>query len=164
MFQTIILAGNLGKEPEMRYTPGGDPVTSFSVATNRTHKDSTGEQVKETTWFRVTVWNKMAETCNQYLHKGSKVLVEGRLSCDPATGGPRLWAGQDGTMRASFEVTASTVRFLSSKSENEAAAPAATEDNQSTDPVYVADEATAPAVALPITGPAIAEDPNDNVF
>jgi hypothetical protein len=67
-------------------------------------------------------------------------------------------------MRASFEVTASTVRFLSSKSENEAAAPAATEDNQSTDPVYVADEATAPAVALPITGPAIAEDPNDNVF
>jgi single-strand DNA-binding protein len=68
------------------------------------------------------VWGKMAETCNQYLKKGSKVLVEGRLTADAATGGPRIWTGQDGSPRASFEVTAQTVRFLSSRSEGEGGA------------------------------------------
>lgn len=120
MFQTIILAGNLGRDPEMRYTPSGQPVTSFSVATNRQWTNNNGELVKETVWFRVSVWGKMAEICNQYLKKGSKVLVEGRLTADPATGGPRIWTGQDGQPRASFEVSAQTVRFLSSRSEIEA--------------------------------------------
>ncbi|HTX91333.1 MAG TPA: single-stranded DNA-binding protein [Anaerolineales bacterium] len=119
MYQTIILAGNLGKDPEMRYTPSGAPVTSFSVATNRQYTNNNGETVKETIWFRVSVWGKMAETCNQYLKKGSKVLVEGRLTADAATGGPRIWTGQDGSPRASFEVNANTVRFLSSRGENE---------------------------------------------
>jgi single-strand DNA-binding protein len=119
MFQTIILAGNLGRDPEMRYTPSGQAVTSFSVATNRQYTNNNGETVKETIWFRVSVWGKMAEVCNQYLKKGAKVLVEGRLTADPATGGPRIWSGQDGSNRASFEVNAQTVRFLSSRSENE---------------------------------------------
>jgi single-strand DNA-binding protein len=117
MFQTIILAGNLGRDPEMRYTPTGQAVTSFSVATNRQWTNNNGETVKETIWFRVSAWGKMAETCNQYLKKGSKVLVEGRLTADSNTGGPRVWTGQDGQPRASFEVSASTVRFLSSRSE-----------------------------------------------
>jgi single-strand DNA-binding protein len=119
MFQTIILAGNLGRDPEMRYTPSGQPVTSFSVATNRQYTNNNGETIKETIWFRISVWGKMAETCNQYLKKGSKVLVEGRLTADSATGGPRIWTGQDGSPRASFEVSASTVRFLSSRNESE---------------------------------------------
>jgi single-strand DNA-binding protein len=119
MFQTIILAGNLGRDPEMRYTPSGQAVTSFSVATNRQYTNNNGETIKETMWFRVSVWGKMAEVCNQYLKKGSKVLVEGRLTADPATGGPRIWSGQDGSNRASFEVNAQTVRFLSSRGENE---------------------------------------------
>jgi single-strand DNA-binding protein len=112
MFQTLILAGNLGRDPEMRYTPGGQPVTNFSVATNRQYTNNAGETVKETTWFRISVWGKMAEVCNKYLQKGSKVLVEGRLTSDAATGGPRIWTGQDGSARANFEVTAQTVRFL----------------------------------------------------
>lgn len=116
-FQTTILVGNLGRDPEMRYLPSGDPVTSFSVATNRQYTSGSGEQVKETVWFRVSVWGKMAEACNQYLKKGSKVLIEGRLVADQATGGPRIWTGQDGQARASFELRAQTVRFLSTRGE-----------------------------------------------
>ncbi len=115
-FHTIILVGNLGRDPEMRYTPSGQPVTSFSVASSRSYNNPNGEKVDETTWFRVTAWGKQAETCNQYLRKGSKVLVEGRLQPDK-NGGPRVWTRQDGTPSASFEVTASTVRFLSSRGE-----------------------------------------------
>lgn len=124
MFHTVILIGNLGRDPEMRYTPSGQPVTSFSVATNRRYTNANGEQVEETLWFRVTTWGKLAETCNQYLKKGSKVLVEGRLTGDPRTGGPRIWNGQDGQPRASFEITAQTVRFLSARGdEGEVTAP-----------------------------------------
>jgi single-strand DNA-binding protein len=119
MYHTIIIVGNLGREPEMRYTPSGQAVTNFSVATNRQYTASNGETVKETIWFRVSTWGKQAETCNQYLRKGSKVLVEGRLTPDPATGGPRTWSRQDGTVSASYEVSASTVRFLSSRGEDE---------------------------------------------
>ena len=118
MFQTIILAGNLGRDPEMRYTPTGQAVTSFSVATNRQWTNNNGETVKETVWFRVSAWGKLAETCNQFLKKGSKVLVEGRLTADPNSGGPRVWTGQDGQPRASFEVNAQTVRFLSSRTDS----------------------------------------------
>ncbi|MDO9130591.1 MAG: single-stranded DNA-binding protein [Anaerolineales bacterium] len=120
MYQTTIIVGNLGRDPEMRYTPSGQAVTSFSVATNRQYTNNAGETVKETIWFRVSAWGKRAESCNQYLKKGSKVLVEGRLTADPATGGPRIWTGQDGSARASFEVSAQTVTFLSSRGEGEA--------------------------------------------
>lgn len=117
MYHTIIIAGNVGKDPEMRYTPSGQAVTSFSVATNRQYTTGNGEQVKETIWFRISTWGKQAEICNQYVRKGSKVLIEGRLTPDKNTGGPRVWTKQDGSAGASFEVTASTVRFLSSRGE-----------------------------------------------
>ena len=117
MYHTLIIVGNVGKDPEMRYTPSGQAVTSFSVATNRQYTTGNGEQVKETVWFRVTTWGKQAEVCNQYVKKGMKVLVEGRLTPDKATGGPRVWTRQDGSPAASFEVTAGTVRFLSSRGE-----------------------------------------------
>lgn len=112
MFHKIILVGNLGRDPEMRYTPGGQPVTSFSVATSRKYTTSAGEQVDETIWFRISAWGKQAEICKQYLSKGRQVLVEGRLTCDRATGGPRVFQRQDGSTGSSFEVTAETVRFL----------------------------------------------------
>jgi len=115
MFHTIIIVGNLGKDPEMRYTPSGQAVTSFSLATNRSYTGSNGQQVKETIWFRINAWGKLAETCNNYLHKGSKVLIEGRLQADATTGGPRTFTRQDGTTSASFEVVASTIRFLSTR-------------------------------------------------
>ena len=115
-FHTVILIGNLGKDPEMRYTPSGQPVTSFSVASNRSYTGTDGQKVDETIWFRVTAWGKQAEICNQYLRKGSKVLVEGRLTPDK-NGGPRIWQKQDGTSGASFEINASTVRFLSTRGE-----------------------------------------------
>src|SRR5574338_317278 len=118
-FHTIILIGNLGRDPEMRYTPSGQPVTSFSVASNRSYTGSDGQKVDETTWFRVTAWGKQAETCNEFLRKGSKVLVEGRLTPDPDTGGPRIFNRQDGSAGASYEVNASTVRFLSGKENGE---------------------------------------------
>ena len=122
-FQTIIIVGNLGRDPEMRYTPSGQPVTSFSVATSRSYNNPSGEKVDETTWFRVTAWGKQAEICSQYLHKGSKVLIEGRLTPDAKTGGPKLYQKQDGTWGSSFEVTASTVRFLSSRGEGGSGEP-----------------------------------------
>ncbi len=115
MYQKVIVIGNLGRDPEMRYMPDGTAVTNFNVATNRRWTDkASGQPVDETTWFRVSVWRNQAETANQYLSKGSKVLVEGRLKPD-ANGGPRTWTAQDGTVRASFEITADTVRFLSGR-------------------------------------------------
>lgn len=114
MYHTIIVVGNLGKDPEMRYTPSGQAVTSFSVATSRQYTASNGQLVKETVWFKVAAWGKLAETCNQYLKKGRTVLVEGRMVSDPATGGPKTFTRKDGTTGASYEINASTVRFLSS--------------------------------------------------
>ncbi|NQU30060.1 MAG: single-stranded DNA-binding protein [Anaerolineae bacterium] len=119
MYQKLVLVGNLGNDPEMRYTPNGQAVTNLSIATNRQYTANSGEKVKETTWFRVSVWGKQAEACNTYLKKGSKVLVEGRMTADSATGGPRIWTANDGSPRASFEVTAQTVRFLSSRSDDQ---------------------------------------------
>ena len=120
MFHTLIIVGNVGRDPEMRYTPSGQAVTSFSVASNRRYTSSNGEQVNETIWFRVSAWGKQAEICNQFLKKGSRVLVEGRLTPDKASGGPRIWQKQDGTSASSFEVTAQTVRFLTTRGESEA--------------------------------------------
>jgi single-strand DNA-binding protein len=118
-YQTIIIAGNVGKDPEMRYTPTGQAVTSFSVAVNEVYTNNSGEKVKKTIWFRVSAWGRQAEICNQYVKKGQMILVEGRLTGDQNTGGPRVWTGQDGQPRASFEITAGIVRFLSSRQDSE---------------------------------------------
>ena len=112
MYQKLIIVGNLGRDPEMRYTQSGTPVTNFSVATNRRWTNQDGSPGEETIWFRVSVWRRQAETCNEYLEKGSRVLVEGRLNPDPETGGPRIWTDRDGNPRASFEMTGLNVRFL----------------------------------------------------
>lgn len=124
-YQKIIITGNLGREPEMRYTPSGQAVTSFSVAVNETYTNNNGEKVKKTIWFRVTTWGKQAEICNQYLKKGQQVLVEGRMNADPATGGPKVFTRQDGTAGSSFEITAQTVRFLSSRMDADGGGPVA---------------------------------------
>jgi single-strand DNA-binding protein len=121
-YHTVILVGNLGRDPEMRYTPSGQAVTNFSVAVNDNFTSSNGEKVERTIWVRVSTWGKQAEICNQYLKKGKKVLVEGRLVTDPSTGGPRVWNRQDGTPSASFEVSAQTVRFLSARGDDEGGA------------------------------------------
>jgi single-strand DNA-binding protein len=106
----------------MRYTPTGQAVTNFSVAVNDNYTNSQGERVERTIWVRVSTWGKQAEICNQYLKKGRKVLVEGRLVADQSTGGPRVYTRQDGSSAASFEVSASTVRFLSSRGEDDSGA------------------------------------------
>ena len=117
MYHKIIIVGNLGRDPEMRFTPNGQPVTSFSVASNRRYTGADGQMVNETIWFRVTVWGKQAESCNQYLRQGSRVLVEGTLIPDTSTGSPRIFQRRDGTAGASFEVRAQTVKFLSARGE-----------------------------------------------
>ena len=109
MFHKLTLAGHLGRDPEMRYLQDGKAVTNFSVAVNDGYGDN-----KRTIWVRCTAWEKQAENVNQYLSKGSKVLVEGRLQCDPATGSPKLFTRRDGTAGASFELTAYSVTFLGS--------------------------------------------------
>lgn len=112
MYQKLIIIGNLGRDPEMRYTPDGNPVTSFTVATSRKYKDT-----DETTWFRISAWGKLAEACNQYLRKGSRVFVEGRMAPDLQTGGPKVYQKNDGSWGSNFDVYAETVRFLTPKSE-----------------------------------------------
>ena len=112
MYQKLIIVGNCGADPSMKYSVDGKPNTTFSVATSRKAGDK-----DETTWFRVSVWGNQAEPCNQYLRKGSKVLVEGALRADGA-GNPRVYERKDGLgWAASFEVVASSVKFLSGKDE-----------------------------------------------
>jgi single-strand DNA-binding protein len=137
MYQKVVIVGYLGGDPEMRYMPDGTAVTNFSVATSRRWTDrASGESKDETTWFRVSAWRQQAETANQYLSKGQRVLVEGRLRPDAQSGGPRLWTAQDGTVRASFELNAEQVRFLSSRDEaaimegEPAEGPAAEEEDE----------------------------------
>ncbi|RME86045.1 MAG: single-stranded DNA-binding protein [Caldilineae bacterium] len=105
MYQNTIIVGNLGRDPEMRYTPSGVPVTSFSVAVNRRWTGQDGQPQEKTTWFRVTAWRRLAELCNEYLRKGQRVLVEGEVDAS-------AWTGQDGQPRATLELTARNVRFL----------------------------------------------------
>jgi single-strand DNA-binding protein len=118
MYQKLVIVGNLGGDPEKRYLDSGTAVTNFSVATNRKWTDGQGNRQEESAWFRVTVWGKMAEVCDQYLSKGRQVMVEGRLKADPETGGPRIWTDQNGQPRASYEMTALEVKFLGGRSDS----------------------------------------------
>lgn len=105
MYNNLIAIGNVGKDPEMRFTANGTPVTTFSVATNHSHTGEDGQKQTETEWFNVVAWNKLAELCNQYLAKGRRVYVEGRVRT-------RSWEGQDGTKKYRTEVVANKVLFL----------------------------------------------------
>jgi len=129
MYQRTIVVGRLGRDPEMRYTQDGTPVTSFSVATDRKWNDREGNLQKETTWFRVSVWGRQAEPCNQYLSKGQMVLVDGRVTAS-------AWKGADGEPRSSLELRADRVVLLSSRGE----AGPREEDSDVRGPVERADE------------------------
>ena len=110
----VMVIGNVGSEPEMRFTPAGKPVTSFRVATNRIYTTPEGERKEETEWFTVVAWNRLAEQCNQFLGKGRLVYAEGRLRT-------RSWEGQDGQKHYRTEIIANRVSFLDKR----AAAPLA---------------------------------------
>ena len=115
------IIGNLGGDPEMRYTPEGNSVTNFSVAVNNNYKRRDGSQVDETEWFRVAVWGRQAEACNTYLSRSSKVFVQGRLKSD-------TFQRQDGTQGFSMEINADRVVFLSSRQDATAAPGAPPQD------------------------------------
>ncbi len=109
MLKKIMLIGNLGKDPEMNYTPSGIALTKFSLAVNRVTKAATGEKQEETEWFNIIAWRQLAETCNTYLHKGSKVYIEGRLS-------QRKYTDKNGIDRWMVEVIANDMEMLTPKS------------------------------------------------
>ena len=109
MLNKIMLIGNLGRDPEMNYTPSGVAVTKFSLAVSRSYKTSTGEKRDETEWFNIVAWNKLAETCNTYLHKGSKVYIEGRLT-------QRKYTDKSGVERTALDVIANDMEMLTPKS------------------------------------------------
>lgn len=117
-FNRIILVGNLGRDPELRYTPQGTPVCSFSMATNERRKDKTGEMQDQTTWFRVTLWGRQAETASQYLSKGRPVYIEGRLRVEE-------WTDRDGKPRHTLEVHATDMQFIGGRAEEPLAEKAA---------------------------------------
>ncbi len=152
MYHKVTIIGNLGGDPEMRYTPNGTAVTNFNVATSeKVSKEKVAvcpEGWKEsyngkgwtlTTWWRVTVWRKMAEVCNQFLSKGAQVYLEGEMSGDKVNGvkNPRVWTGNDGIPRASFEITARTVKFIGGRSQGESSSG---EGLQEPPPGFVEDE------------------------
>ena len=109
MLNKIMLIGNLGKDPEMNYTQSGTALTKFSLAVSRSYKTSSGEKRDETEWFNIVAWDKLAELCNQYLHKGSKAYIEGRVS-------QRKYTDKNGIERYAFDVVASDMQILTPKS------------------------------------------------
>jgi single-strand DNA-binding protein len=111
-----LIIGNLGRDPEMRYTPSGQAVTQFTVACNRYYKDAQGERVEETEWFRVVAWGQQAEFAAEYLRKGNKVFVEGRIQT-------RQWEGQDGQKRYTTELVANTIQNLERRPRDDAGGP-----------------------------------------
>jgi single-strand DNA-binding protein len=123
----VILIGNVGADPELRYTPSGTAVTNFNMATNESWTDSSGERQERTEWHRIVVWGRLAEICNQYLRKGSKVYIEGRLQT-------RSWEGQDGQKRYTTEVVARDMQLLDSRDDAVAAAPEASPGYGGTSP------------------------------
>jgi single-strand DNA-binding protein len=112
-FNKIILVGNLGRDPELRYTAQGTPVCTFSMATNERRKDRNGEMQDQTTWFRVTLWNRLAENASQYLQKGKQVFIEGRLRVEEYT-------DRDGKPRTSLEVFGTDMQFIGSRHDDSA--------------------------------------------
>lgn len=130
MFHRVQFIGHLGRDPEMRYTPGGQAVTSFSVAAGNPYTDSEGNKKDPTIWFQVSCWGKLAEVTNQFLKKGKQVFIEGRLQ-HTESGNPRTWDRDDGEVGVSFQVNAQTVKFLGKAGdvgESHAAPPPADDD------------------------------------
>jgi single-strand DNA-binding protein len=109
MLNKIMLIGNLGRDPELNVTAEGTPVTKFSLAVSRNYTTKSGERKEETEWFNIVAWRQLAETCERYLHKGSKVYIEGRLT-------QRKYTDREGVQRMSVEVNASDMEMLTPKS------------------------------------------------
>ncbi|MEW6735704.1 MAG: single-stranded DNA-binding protein [Acidobacteriota bacterium] len=109
-FNKIFIVGYLGRDPELKYTPQGKPVCDFTVATSEKRKDTTGEMKEETTWFKVTYWEKLAEVASQYLKKGKQVYIEGRLQA-------REWTDKEGRVRTSLEVRGTELKLLATRDE-----------------------------------------------
>jgi len=110
----VILVGRLGRDPETRYTGGGQAVANFSVATDESYKDKNGERQKRTEWHKIVVWGKQAEIAQQYLKKGSLIFIEGRIQS-------REWQDKEGQKRTSFEIVASNFRMLGGRGDAAAA-------------------------------------------
>jgi len=156
VYSKIVLIGNLGGDPEMRYTPGGVAVCDFSVATStRISKETNpdcpdgwkesynGNAWELTTWWKVTVWRKLAELCNQYLAKGRTVYIEGEAKGEAVNGTqhPRVWVGKDSMSHASFEMTGRLVKFLGGRGDN---GGSHSEDEQEPPPGFVGGDDSIP--------------------
>lgn len=128
----VILVGRLGRDPETRFTGGGQAVANFTLATDSTYKDRSGERQKKTEWHRIVVWSKLAEICQQYLKKGSLIYIEGRLQT-------REWEDKSGQKRTTTEIVASEMRMLGGRSEG-AAAGAGAGASHAAEPEVIADD------------------------
>ena len=111
----VILIGRVGRDPEIKYTPAGNPVAKFSLATDETFKDRSGEQQRRTEWHNIVAWNKLAEICGEYLTKGKQIYIEGSIRS-------RQWEDQSGNKRTSYEIVARTMQMLGSRADSERAA------------------------------------------
>ncbi len=157
-FNKITLIGNLGRDPELRYTPQGDAVCSFTIATNEKKKDKSGEFQDVTTWFKVTLWRNQAENAAKYLAKGRQVYIEGRL-------GVEEWTDRDGKERFTLAVTASDMQFIGSRADNAGGGEysgggAQHDDHDSgfTGTAPAASPAPAAPSSAPVSAPAAADD------
>src|SRR5205085_11774493 len=127
MLNKIMLIGNLGRDPELQVTSDGTPVTKFSLAVSRSYNSSTGERKEETEWFNIVAWRNLAERCEKYLHKGSKVYIEGRIT-------QRKYTDRDGIQRTAVDVNASEMEILTPKSATVGAGSYAGNSSDSDDP------------------------------
>jgi single-strand DNA-binding protein len=143
----VILVGNLGRDPETRYTGSGQAVCNFSIATSETFKDRNGERQKRTEWHKIVVWGKLAEICQQYLKKGAQIFIEGKIQS-------REWQDKEGNKRTSFEIVARDMRMLGSRGESAMGASAAAGGSPSAD----FDSQAAPAEEHPAAGPEISDE------
>lgn len=148
-FNKVFLIGNLTRDPELRYIPSGQAVTTFTVATNRVYNSPSGEKKEETSFIRIVTWARSAEVCNEYLRKGSGVFVEGRLQS-------RSWQAADGSKRSTLEVVASRVQFLSRPAAKTGVVPSETDEtvvDENLEPkpgaIKISDEELAPDSEVP---------------
>ena len=129
----VMVIGHLGKDPEMRYTPSGRPVTTFSVAVSRSWNTADGERRSETEWFNIVSWGNLAEICKQYLHKGQQVYIEGRLQT-------RRWEDKEGQKHTNVEVVANEMMMLGDRKDYNKESQETKQDEETSDPVADEDE------------------------
>lgn len=129
----VMVIGHLGRDPEMRYTPSGRPVTTFTVAVSRSWNTADGERRSETEWFNIVAWGNLAEICKQYLHKGQQVYIEGRLQT-------RRWEDKEGQKHTNVEVVANEMMMLGDRRDNNKSSQESEEDDESSVPMADEDE------------------------